>query len=311
MYVNLDTKRLEIVDTDRSLKIEQGLDLIPRLGEVMPDVAGSETNLIYESVKQRLRVPFVNFVFRVLANYPAYLAMAWEALEPHLLTAEFERAADELRDMALLQTPQERVGLDLDKLGAQEQVRVFTETIHYVLPKLLLVATTLDEGLASEQNASTEPPKKAVAPGVAAGTTGLQMVSQDAPDKVQRIFDEIRQRHDHPGVASYYRGIAWWPRFLEAAWEQVEPVVGSASYEERRQALLDRAYTLSRALPLIGRDSAKAVGCDGRCIEEIRSILAVFRFRVISDTFVEVALIKALLDDEQTDHISPFSFTQS
>lgn len=298
------------MDTDRSQDIERGLELIPRLGEVMPDEAGRETSVIYESIKGRLRVPFVNFVFRVLANYPEYLALAWETLEPHLLTREFERATDELRGMALLQEPPERAGLELAEPDAQGRVRAFTHTIHYVLPKLLLVATALDEGLASAQSSSKEPPEEAAVPGVAGGTLSLQMVSQGASGKVQRIFDEIRHRHDHPGVASYYRGIAWWPEFLEAAWERVEPVVGTALYEERKRALLERAHTLADGLPLIGQDRARAAGCHDRQIEEIRSILAVFRFRVISDTFVEVALIRALLDGQHKDHFSPFSFTQ-
>lgn len=297
------------MDTDRSQHIRHGLELIPRIGEVMPDEAGSETNRIYESVKHRLRVPFVNFVFRVLANYPEYLALAWGALEPHLLTTGFERASDELRQMALPQTSTGHAGMDLAGLEAEEQARAFTDTIHYVLPKLLLVATALDEGLASDQSSPREPAEEVVTPGVAAGTTSLQMVSESASDTVQRVFEEIRHRHDHPGVASYYRGIAWWPEFLEAAWERVEPLVGSAAYEERKRALLDRARTFSSDLPLIGQDRVRAAGYDDPRIEEIRSILAVFRFRVIPDTFVEVALIKTLLDGHHTDHSSPFSYT--
>lgn len=277
----------------------------------MPDEADEATNLIYESVSQRLRVPFVNFVFRVLANYPEYLGLAWRALEPHLLTREFERAADELRGMALPEASFGYSSQDLAELGEREQIRAFTDTIHYVLPKLLLVATTLDEGLASEQSLPREPPEEAVTPGVAAGTARLQMVSEGASVTVQRIFDEIRRRHEHPGVASYYRGIAWWPEFLEAAWERVEPLVGSAAYEERKRALLDRARTFSGDLPVIGRDRARAAGCDDRQIEEVRSILAVFRLRVISDTFVEVAMIKALLDGQQAAGFSPFSFLKA
>lgn len=299
------------MDTERSQHIQHGLELIPRIGEVMPDDAGNETNRIYESVEQRLRVPFVNFVFRVLANYPEYLTLAWGALEPHLLTLEFERAADELREMAPPQTPLGHTGTNLAGLEVQEQVRGFTDTIHYVLPKLLLVATALDEGLYSDQSYLRERAEQAVTPGVAADTTSLQMVSGSASDRVQRVFDEIRRRHYHPGVASYYRGIAWWPEFLEAAWAQVEPVVATEPYEERKRALLDRARTFSRDLSLLGRDRARAAGCDDRRIEEIRSILAVFRFRVIPDTFVEVALIKALLDGQQAARSSPFSFARA
>jgi hypothetical protein len=63
---------------DRAEDVERGLRLIPRLDEVMPDDAGEEISAIYEGVRTRLRVPFVNFIFRVLANYPTYLSFAWK-----------------------------------------------------------------------------------------------------------------------------------------------------------------------------------------------------------------------------------------
>ena len=44
--------------------------MIPALGEVVFEEADEGVRQVYESVQARLRVPFVNFIFRVLANYP-------------------------------------------------------------------------------------------------------------------------------------------------------------------------------------------------------------------------------------------------
>ncbi|MDQ4105828.1 MAG: halocarboxylic acid dehydrogenase DehI family protein, partial [Actinomycetota bacterium] len=83
--------------------VERGLELMSRLGEVMPDDARENVAAVYADVRNRLRVPFVNFLFRALANYPAYLEFAWGRIAPYLLSADFERAADELRGRALVE----------------------------------------------------------------------------------------------------------------------------------------------------------------------------------------------------------------
>jgi hypothetical protein len=79
---------------ERTEDVECGLRLIPTLGEVMPEEADEGMREVYESVQVRLRVPFVNFIIRVLANYPDYLCFAWGRIEPNLLTTRFEQAAD-------------------------------------------------------------------------------------------------------------------------------------------------------------------------------------------------------------------------
>ena len=120
---------------DRTEDLQRGLRLIPRLGEVMPEDADEQTRRVYEDVRDRLRVPFVNFVFRMLANYPTYLSLSWDRLAPHLLTDSFERASDNLRSQALLASSLDVEDSGLSSLGDLESIRGFTDTIHYVLPK--------------------------------------------------------------------------------------------------------------------------------------------------------------------------------
>ncbi len=300
---------MEQLGRNRAEDVERGLDLIPRLGEVMPDEADEEINDIYEGVKVHLRVPFVNFIFRVLANYPPYLSFAWRKIEPHLLTPRFEEQADTLRARALVEPVPE--GADWASLGDLGQIRGFTDSIHYVLPKLLLVVSAFDEGLGGERGDRDSQPEAGVQPGVAEGTTSLQMVTPgEATGRVEEIFQEIRERHGHPDAASYYRGIARWPEFLDAAWERVSPLIGTDSYEERKRELLEETRSTVLKLPLPARDEAVDRGLEEEQIEEIRAILAVFRFRVISDTFLDVSLIKAMLDGPEAARSSRFSFTR-
>lgn len=297
---------------ERTEDIERGLRLVPQLGEVMPEDADEMTRRVYDGVSARLRVPFVNFIFRSLANYPAYLHFAWERLEPSLLTAGFEEAADALRSRALLKPVPESGGVAWEELGDLGSIRAFTDTIHYVLPKLLLVASALDEGLggaAGKERAASQP---AVEPGVAEGTTSSPMVAPaEASGELKEIFEDIRALHGHPSVASYYRGIGNWPDFLSVVWERLCPLVGSAPYGERKRELLDHARKIVLELPLPGTEEAVERGLDEEKVPEIRAVLAVFRFRVIPDTFLEVALVKAMLDGPEAARSSRFSFHHS
>lgn len=170
---------------ERAEDVEWGLRLIPQLGEVMPDQAGEEVRAVYEETKTHLRVPVVNFLFRSLANYPLYLSFAWDKIAPHLLTPRFEEAADTLRSQALVEPIPEST--EWASLGHLTEVRAFTDTIHYVLPKLLLVSSAFDEGLGGETGVADGPQEAAgIQPGVAMGTTSLQMVGPTRRPKRRR-----------------------------------------------------------------------------------------------------------------------------
>lgn len=297
---------------ERTEDIERGLRLIPRLGEVMPEEADEGTRRVYDGVRSRLRVPFVNFIFRVLANYPPYLRLSWERLEPFLLTAEFEEAADALRSRALLEPVPDSVEAAWGQPGDLQSIRAFTDTIHYVLPKLLLVASAFDEGLDGAPARGGAVPEPAVAPGVAEGTTSVPMVDPaDADGDLGKTFEEIETLHGHPGVASYYRGIGHWPEFLSAVWGRLRPLVGSTPYENRKRGLLEHAREAVLELPLPNREEALDHGLQDGEISEIKAVLAVFRFRVIPDTFIEVALVKAMLDGADAARSSRFGFHAS
>ena len=298
-----------MVFEERSADIEKGLYLIPRLGEIMPEEAGEGVQAVYDDVQGRLRVPFVNFIFRVLANYPEYLEFAWDRISPYLLTRQFEQTADELRALALPEAISERSSVEWDSLGDLDRIRMFTDTIHYVLPKLLLAATAFDEGLGGASGVSADEGGEQVEPGVAEGTSAVPMVSPDEADiRLRTLFGQIKDRHGHPNVASYYRGLANWPDFLETVWEELDSVVDSGPVEERKLDLQRHAKGVVGLMALPNREEVVGLGLEEEDIRDLRAVLAVFRFRVIPDTFVEVALIKAFLDGPDAALKSRFSF---
>lgn len=104
---------------------------------------------------------------------------------------------------------------DLDRL------RAFNATIHYVLPKLLLVTTAFEmsafKGPAQNGSPARGGGAGEIPLGVADGTTRAEMVGPDkAAGVVATLFARIKERHDHPLVSSYYRALGNWPDFLEA-----------------------------------------------------------------------------------------------
>lgn len=286
---------------DRRNDIEHGLALVRRLSELMPDQAQGEISRVYDETRQTLRVPFVNFVFRILARYPDYLVPAWDGLRPWARARLFESEADRLRAAAA--PGADVAGADWAALGDLQQIRAFTDSIHYALPKLLLLATAMDEGL--EQSAGpgdeSQTAGEEIPSGIAAGTLALPMISPDeaAPD-IREIFEKITTRHGHPGVATYYRSLAQWPDFLKAAWARIEPSLGTVEREARK------GMVLHQALEAATQAKAKLPRAP-EAKDELRAMLAVFRFRVIPDLLLDVALVKTMIDGAEAARHSRFS----
>lgn len=198
---------------DRQADPDRGTQLIPQLSEVMEDEADEAVRSLYADIRATLRVPFVNFIFRVLANYPAYLTSTWGGLSPLFRTVAFERAADKLRARALLEPLPDVRAEHLVRLDDLRRIRKFTDTIHYVLPKLLLVATAFDEALEGDAlteragSGSADESSAEIPLGAAKGTSVVPMVASDqATDEIRAIFEDIKQRHEHPGVAAITGG---------------------------------------------------------------------------------------------------------
>lgn len=286
------------MNESRQQRLAAGEALLPSLTDITPDKADAQVRKTYESIQSTLRVPFNNFLFRALANWPDYLDGAWHALAPGVGTYAFERVADELRAASILDPfPTDT---DWSALGALEDIQPFTDSIHYVLPKLVLIATCLDLGLVPAPRDS-DPLPHAVAP----GTRALTMLSeQKASASVSAIFEDIKATHAHPGVASYYRGIAHWPAFLSTAWQRVKVRVESDDYRARKKEILTLAQqAVEQRLDAQPLETVTGLPQP----DDVGNIAAVFRYRFTTDLLLDVGLIQGMLNDRQAAMRSRFS----
>lgn len=289
---------------DRDL--DDAIAAVAALDDLKPDDVGPHVAAIYEEIKQTLRVPVVNFVFRAAANEPDWLACAWAAVRPTAGSVRFEDEADSLRAVAAAEPPAvdaaavEALGDDVDT------VRAYVATIHYVLPKLLLIASGWQAALAGDRAAAPDGPGGQLPLGVAPGTTNVPMVEPDeAAEPVRELLQDIARHHGHPAPATFYRGLANWPDFLGPLWQALRERVAGPAYRDLRTAVIGDADHRARALGL-----PAAVDC-GVPREDWPSIVSVFRLRLLPDLMLVSAMVRDILDGPAAGASSPFSAARS
>lgn len=293
--------------SDARSDIEEGMQLVAHLPDIMPQQASAQIKPIYHDIQQVLRVPFVNLIFRTLANYSDYLESSWREIRPLARSQAFERYADELRHHASLAPAPEQSDIAERQLADMEQLRAFNDTIHYVLPKLLLIVTALAKISPTPGKRKTASLDKNmdISPlpqGVAKGAEKVEMIDPEAADdRIKRLFSDIKQRHGHPLISSYYRGLANWPDVLESVWSKIAPYVGSPDYECRREALVSDAENHLRNCPPLSIKVNPAQAAD------IAIILCAFRKKFIPEMLLDAALIKSVVDGSEKAGISRFS----
>lgn len=296
---------------EQDQRIQKGLQLAASLPDITPEQASSQLKGIYDDIQQRLRVPMVNLIFRTLANYPDYLEHLWKHFSSVLLSNSFEQEADGLREKALLEqvldmAEDQRLQLPQDA----ETLRAFNDTIFYVLPKLLLITTAFYEAsfrTVPERRGRGAAPTAGpdLEPGIASGTTKAPLVDPEkASESVKALLRAIQEKHGHPMVSTYYRGLANWPGVLEQAWTTLGPLVGSSEYENLKGFLVDQAHNALRRLPFTQPATIPMPEAEA---EDIQAILAAFRYKFIPEMLIDAALIKALLDGPEEAFSSRFS----
>jgi hypothetical protein len=226
----------------------------------------------------------------------------WKGLSPAFRTKAFETEADTLRGKALLKGVPDSSEVNWKGFADMENFRAFNDTIYYVLPKLLLVTTLFNKvgfGKLEEEKGKFDKEKDSseIPLGVAAGTGKVQMINPEkASERVKDLFSSIKEKHGHPLVSSYYRGIANWPDLLEESWSRIKPMIGSSAYENRKQELLRQALKGIQGLQIPKIEKPEI---DEEKSEEIRLILIAFQHKFIPEMLLDVAMIKAMIDGEK------------
>lgn len=272
----------------------------------------------YDDVQSVLRVPWVMFAARSLAVFGGFVPAAWRAAAPVFATEQVERAADELRALAVLPgedppDPRRRLaGLGFGEDGIAE-VRAALAALNHGNAQYLLLITAWCEGV---QGRSSGGGPSAAAPGAPRpsgqpdGMAALHMVDpRDADERVAGLLTRVTDMHLHHGPSSDFRVLAQWPDFLEVALDDVlGPVVRTPAYEATALALLDRARAHVRRFPApagLSPEQALAV-CTESEVAAVTGLLFLFQ-RFILDVTIDMVRCTQALDGRDAAASSPFS----
>lgn len=272
----------------------------------------------YDDMQSVLRVPWVMFAARSLAVFGGFVPAAWEAAAPVFGTDRLERAADDLRALAVLPVadppdPRPRLaGLGFDEGGIGE-VRRALDALNYGNVKYLLLITAWCEGIQGRTSGGTtaDRPEPATLPaGPPESMAALHLVDpRDADERVRRLLTRVTDLHLHHGPSSDFRVLAGWPDFLEVALDDVlGPVVRSAPYETTALALLESARAHVRRFPApagLSPEQALAV-CTETEVAAITGLLFLFQ-RFILDVTIDMVRCTQALDGRDAAASSPFS----
>lgn len=300
------------MDEPSSEELERGKRTIAQLNDIMPSAASADIQTVYEDIQTTLRVPIVAWIFRLLANFPRYLESNWYTLKPVLESVEFESAADSIRRQAVPSAPL-KSGSVLRSFQGIKHVVAATEPFHYVIPKLLMIATVLHEGLhrtshrVSPRGQSRT--RRTIPRGVPQDMAPLpQMLDRaDAKPEVRAVLEMIQRHHGYSGLPSYYRVLANWPEILTLLWGRIERLTSSDSYADQKLQVLSLADACVEDL----WGSEPIAGCS-MALEEnrramVRDVLAVFRYEIVPQTLIEVGAIKSLIQGRRAAQTSRFS----
>jgi len=264
--------------------------------EVREADASDAVRAVYQEIREVLRVPFVDQLWRVLANEPGYFQAAWRSLAPWLGSEQAERMADSLRRAAVIELA---IGLPAHKafrgdmtrneIGADDRERIsnFTMAAHYVLPKLLLAAAALRAGPVAPLD---DPEIPVPLPrGVAEGMPYVEPIDpEEAFGEIPGLFAEIRAAHGYQPIADYYRTLARAGDFLRIAWNPLRPIVGDPEYAKRCRSLVEKTDQLGQRLAQLSELPPAP--------ESLRAALDFYATRLLPETLVEVTIIKGLTD---------------
>lgn len=285
-----------------------------RLPEVSESEAPPEVQAVFTEITRTVRVPFPSLLWRVLAADPPVLRAAWRAVAPNLRTLAAERAADRLRERALIE---EAAGIASHKAFKGDLVRAeidydlrtrianFNHAALYALPKHLLAAVMLSEALAGRQPTGGGNAQE-IPLGPAPGAVAVAPVDPTAVrGRVAELLAEIAAAHGHPTAEDYFRGLARLPDYLAAAWNALKPVVRDEAYDERGRELVTMARAAYRAMPYSVPFPNNAV--PPARAGELGTLLALFAERILPDVLIDAAIITALTDGPEARGRTPFA----
>ncbi len=233
-------------------------ELIPAISEAE---ATGETAALFADLRQTLRVPFVNLIWRHLATIPGGLQWTWSLLRPVYVDPALEQAARGLTaGIVLRHAPLERFVLEAAGIPPADQAAIGTLVADYNRGNQLnFLALTLACRIlrgATPPGAASAPPG-AVAPPASQPAPSRRLLGLDelSPPVLALVLDLDRFGRIAPSdaVASLYRHLAHWPGFLALAHTALLPQHRDGTLRVQQEALIASAAPIveTRLLQLL------------------------------------------------------------
>lgn len=266
--------------------------------EIFETEANGQTSLIYQDIKNALKVPVVNFIFRTVAWYENFFAIAWNQVRPNMLTGNMERAAQMLRYPNLsVNLP----NLDWSKTYDEQtinRIKNIIFTFNYVNPKLLLIASAWSESLANRPNKGVNKIEGFIQPGVIPSLPQIDLMHvKDAPTEIKDLLLDIAEKHHSLDVASDFRALAFYPEFLGTSWKFMREYVGTDKYNMISSELKSQAIQFAHQMPFpvtINRQQLEKFHTNTE-IAGIYGIVSMFQ-SFLADLIIDGELLRRIIE---------------
>lgn len=252
-----------------------------RRSQEVPESDANETiQAIYADIKSTLCVTYVPAFFRALATNGAFVEQMWRSLEP-TLTIHYVRAADDLRAAAvdLAGSLDDELGLPQGQPAEQQIDGLWV--VHFIAPKTLLAAATLEGALTS---GSTGADSRVVWPqntGVPRGMPLPAFIHPEAANgTIGTTYGDITETLKLPVLTDEWRALAASAETLRSAWHQVRGLSDGDAYPKVVDELTDAARDHGRKLPrrVLDLDAAtlRNQGIDESAQQSVRETVSAF-----------------------------------
>ncbi|MGH9570173.1 MAG: halocarboxylic acid dehydrogenase DehI family protein, partial [Candidatus Angelobacter sp.] len=220
--------------------------------ESQADLATSE---IYSEIKQALGIPHVNMIFQVLASFPKFLPLFWNAARPLIDTREFFSSADRLGAEAYTRMhnyfsiPDLRGKVEEMQFssGAERELKDVVELYHYDYPVLLLLCAAQIQAFENPEASVRQATSPAGPPQLS--DRAILVDEENAPAPTRKIYEDIKRTLGTPFLNTCYINFGRWPDFLREYWDQLKPVMATPQYQQHCSAIRDSALALASELP--------------------------------------------------------------
>lgn len=274
---------------------------------------------LYDDIQATFRAPIVNWIFRTtMANYPEFLRYAWGQLKPLYTTRRFARFSTRYRDAILSAVEESSTTAALpvyrrEDLGVRpseyRELRGQIATFDVVAPRLALLFCVTDralhdEGVGEAFDADAET-RGATAPYPLAldrdrGRSPTMIAPGDVPDELGDTVDSIQTFHGlDDGLPSIYRCLCQWPSYLDRVWEDLEPTMTGAAFEDACEDVRERTEDFVARTPYSPRldpESLRSAGFDDETVADLQGLFREFNRGAIETVVPALPVYAVTLD---------------